>query len=138
MDDKTKQQPVQSAQQMPQQRVQQPAQPVGGPKEMPRIGNEWVAPSTPEIVLPQEVKEAGVEAHPTILQVSQSAQQSGVRMANEAMTISPVGADTINLQTPRSVLDQLKAAHKSFKDSFSWLIRLIIREQDKKEREATQ
>lgn len=141
MDDTAKQgvqQPILATPVSPQGNQQ--VQPIGGRKEapigMPQSG-EWVSPSTPEIVLPQEVKAAGVEAHPPIPQVSQAATQSGVRMANEAMTITPVTAETINIHTSRSVLNQLKAVHKSVKDSFSWLVRLLIKEQDKKEKGAS-
>lgn len=141
MDDTAKQgvQPPVAATPVP-PRGNQQVQPVGGKKEAPISipqSGEWVSPSTPEIVLPQEVKAVGVEAYPPIPQVSQAAAQSGVRMANEAMTITPVTAETINIQTPRNVLNQLKSVHKSVKDSFSWLVRLIIKEQDKKEKGAS-
>ena len=131
MDDAVKTQSQTQQPQQPVQQVVQPANPVGGPKEMPRIGNEWVAPSVPEVVLPQEVQEAGVEVQPVIPQVSPSAQQAGVAHAKEATPVETVKVEPINLKTPRSVLDHLKAAHKSVKDSLSWLVRLIIKEQDR-------
>lgn len=115
--------------------VQQPTQPVGGPKEAPVATapvTEWVSASTPEVVLPQEVKEAGVEAKPVVEVISADAQKSGVRMANSAMAVPTVSEETVSLDTPASVLQQLKKMHKKVSDSFSWLVRLIIKEQDKR------
>lgn len=120
--------------QQPMQPVTQPVMPVGGKKEAP-VGmpnpSEWVAPSTPEIVLPKEVKDAGVESHPVIPQVSQDARQQGVQMSGQNIPAPHVTAEIIGMQTSPSVLEQLKTVHKSVKDSFSWLVRLIIREQKK-------
>jgi len=109
--------------------------PVGGPKEAmaaPSPVSEWVSPSTPEVVLPQEVKDAGVEAHPVVETISADAQKSGVRMANSAMTVPTVQEETVNLESSSTMLHQLKSMHKKVSDSFSWLVRLIIKEQDKK------
>lgn len=108
----------------------------GGAKEMPPVTNEWVSPSNPEIVLPQEVKEAGVEANPTVQPIPSSAANVGVKMAREATPVKPVEEEQIGMQTPRAVLTQLKNIHKSVKDSFTWLVRLVIKEQDKKEKGA--
>jgi hypothetical protein len=98
------------------------------------LTNEWVSSSTPEVVLPKEVQEAGVEIQPVVPQVTQSAQQAGVTHAKEATPVESVKVEPLGMQTPRSVLNQLKAVHKSVKDSFSWLVRLVIKEQDKKEK----
>lgn len=143
-------QPVQSNSQQPAQpAVQQPArqpvitsQPVsGGPKEAPRpIGQsaEWVSPSTPEVNLPKEVSEAGVESRPVVQPIPQVVQQLGVQHAKEATPVNSVKVEPLTIQTPRSVLDHLKTVHKSVKDSFSWLVRLIIKEQDKEKNHPTQ
>ncbi|HYK08485.1 MAG TPA: hypothetical protein VEW42_03235 [Candidatus Eisenbacteria bacterium] len=129
-------QPVQPQQPtQPGPKAHQPLAGVGGPKEAmgaPSPVSEWVSPSTPEVVLPQEVKDAGVEAHPVVEKISEDAQKSGVRMANSAMTVPSVQEETINLETSSTVLHQLKSMHKKVSDSFSWLVRLIIKEQDKK------
>lgn len=144
MDDTTNQ-PVPNTQQPPsvgqpsrQPAPVAPAQPVGaGTKEAPipaGLMGEWVSPSTPEVVLPKEVQEAGVEVQPVLPQVTPSAQQAGVAHAKEATPVEGVKMEALGMQTPRSVLNQLKSVHKSVKDSFSWLVRLIIKEQDKKEK----
>jgi hypothetical protein len=143
--DNTTSQPVPSVQQPASagQPVRQPVpaapiQPVGTrTKEAPLpagLTNEWVSSSTPEVVLPKEVQEAGVEIQPVVPQVTQSAQQAGVTHAKEATPVESVKVEPLGMQTPRSVLNQLKAVHKSVKDSFSWLVRLVIKEQDKKEK----
>ena len=130
MDDKTNQQPVQQP---------QPIQPVsGGKKEMPPLGSEWVSASSPEIVLPKEVQEVGVEVQPTVPTVQPSAQAAGVQHAKEATPVSAVKAEPLNLATPRSVLNHLKNAHKSWKDAMSWFVRLIIKEQDKQKNHPTE
>ena len=136
MDPKT-QQPQNN--QQPVQRQPLPAAPqqqgvVGGPKEMPKVGSEWVAPSVPEVILPQEVKTAGVEAHPSVPQVGPQAAQAGVQHAKEATPVESVKVEALGMKTPRSVLSHMKAMHKSVKDSLSWLVRLVIKEQDKKEK----
>ncbi len=151
MDPKT-QQPIQNPvpQQPTQPPIQQPvrqpvapmpAQPIsGGSKEAPvplGAAQEWVSPSTPEVVMPKEVSEAGVEATPVIQPIPQQVQQLGVQHAKEATPVESVVAEPLGLKTSRSVLDQLKAAHKSVKESFSWLIRLILKEQEKKENHTT-
>lgn len=121
-------QPVQSTQ-------QQPITPVGGSKEafaQQTPASEWVSPSTPEVVLPQEVKDAGVEAHPVTETISADAHKSGVRMANNAMVVPTVTQETVSIETQPSVLHHLKKMHKKVSDSLSWLVRLIIKEQDKK------
>lgn len=139
--DPKQQQPQQSVQQQPTsvpQPVQQPQQPVGGrAKEMmPQSSNEWVAPSTPEIVLPKEVQAAGVEAKPLIPTIPPSAQQAGVQHMKEATPVPTVKEEPIGMKTPRSVLQHLKAAHRKVSDSFSWLVRMVLKEQDKKEKGA--
>lgn len=129
------QQPVQ-----PQPVVQKPQQPVvspvGGKKEaVTAVPTEWVSQSTPEkIVLPKEVEQAGVEVTPTTPPLLPSAQQAGVMHAKEATPVVPVAAEPLGLKTQRSVLSQLEKAHKSWKDGFSWLVRLIIKEQDKEKK----
>lgn len=137
MDD-TKQQQVQPTQpvQPASPQVQQPVS-VGRTKEMPSVPTEWVSPSTPEVVLPQEVKEAGVEAKPVMPSVSQAAQQVGVQHAKEATPVTSVKVEPLGMKTPRSVLTQLKNAHKKVSDGFSWLVRLVIKEQDKREKGAS-
>ncbi len=132
----------QQAAQQPTQPVvpvqQQPVQPVSGrAKEVPSVPvGEWVSPSTPEVVLPTEVKEAGVEAKPIAPSIPPSAQQVGVRPAKEAMPVASVKAEPLGMQTPRGVLHHLKSAHRKVSDSFSWLVRLVLKEQDKKEKGA--
>lgn len=121
--------------QVPRTPAPTPPQPlIGGTKEAPRPvaqSNEWLSPSTPEIVLPNAVKEAGVEAKPVVQVVPQAAQQAGVRMAKEATPPSTVSVEHISLQTPHPVLVQLKKIHKNVKESFSWLVRLLVRQQDR-------
>lgn len=95
---------------------------------------EWVSPSTPEVVLPKEVAAAGVEAKPVVPSIQQAAQQVGVVHAKEATPATPVKVEPLGLKTPKGVLVQLKEAHKKVTDGFSWLVRLIIKEQEKKER----
>ncbi|HSD98963.1 MAG TPA: hypothetical protein VLB73_04730 [Patescibacteria group bacterium] len=118
----------------------QPVVPVsGGVKEAPLIPTqprEWVSPSTPEVILPKEVQAAGVEVLPVTQSIPPSAQQAGVVHAKEATPVTPVAAQ-LGLQTPRSVLDNLKNVHKNVKDSFSWLIRLVIKEQEKEKNHPT-
>lgn len=126
--------------QNPNQPNQQPVQQytsVGRSKEMPGApSNEWVAPSTPEVVLPQEVKEAGVEAKPSMPSIPQDVAKAGVVHAKEA-TPAPTVSEPFGMKTPRSVLQQLKETHKKVTEGFSWLVRLIIKEQDKKEKGAS-
>lgn len=85
----------QPAQQVPQ--PQQPSSPIsGGNKEHGPIGSgkvaEYVAPhpseATPE--LPQEVKEAGVEASPNVEQpgIPEEAKQAGVSHAKETVPVT--------------------------------------------------
>jgi hypothetical protein len=138
--DNSKQQQVQPAQ--PVQPVQ-PASPVRQPisvgraKEMPAVPTEWVSPSTPEVVLPSEVKETGVEVKPVMPAVLPSAQQAGVTHAKEATPVPSIKVEPLGMKTPRSVLTQLKNAHKKVSDGFSWLVRLVIKEQDKEEKGAS-
>lgn len=116
---------------------QQPISPVsGGPKEALRpIGQsrEWVSASTPEIVLPQEVQQAGVEAKPLVPQVPQSAQEAGLQPAKETAPVGSVTMEHISLKTPHPLILQLKKIHKNVKESFSWLLELISRQQDREE-----
>lgn len=110
--------------------------PTTGTKEAP-VGapiTEWVSPSTPEIVLPQEVKAVGVEAKSVVENISESAKQAGVRMASHVATVATVKAEVLDLKTSRNVLEHLKGMHKNVKDGLSWLVRLIIREQEKQKR----
>lgn len=120
--------------------VQQPQQqPVSsGPKEapaMPPISSEWVASSTPEVVLPQDVKAAGVEARSELPSLTEDQKSAGLRAAKEATEVKPIPQTALNMQSPRSLLLSLKETHKKIADSFTWLVRLIIREQDKREHE---
>ena len=114
----------------------QPVQPISGGrgKEVIAAPTEWVAPSTPEIVLPQEVQSAGVEAKLVVPSLTKEAQQAGIKHAKESTPVTPVTEITLTMQTSHSVLMQLKKVHKSVKDSFSWLVRLLIKEQDKREK----
>lgn len=126
----------QSAQQ-PTVSVVQPIAPVGGTKEAPipvAKSSEWLTQSTPEVILPQEVKAAGVESKPVVETISEDAKQAGVRMAHSAMPVPTVSEETVNIKTPRNILVQLKNAHKKVSEGFSWLVRLVIKEQDKQER----
>jgi hypothetical protein len=101
----------------------------------PLTSSEWVAPSTPEVQIPQEVQEVGVEAQPTIHPVPGDAQAAGVQLAKEAVPVQPVAATTVDINTPRSLIDSLKKAHHSVKDAFRWMLEVVSLAQDKKARE---
>lgn len=142
MDPKT-QQPGSNVQQSVSQSVQQPVRqpvqnpqpiPTGRAKEMPPLGNEWVSPSTPEkIVLPKDVEKAGVEVQASVPTILPNAQQAGVAHAKEATPVQPVAIEPLGMQTQPNLLKHLKTVHKSWKDAMSWLVRLILKEQEKKE-----
>lgn len=95
---------------------------------------EWVSPSTPEVIVPKEVAAVGVEAKPVVPSIPQAAQHAGVAHAKEATPVTPVKVEPLGMKTPKGVLLHLKEAHKKVTDGFSWLVRLIIKEQEKKER----
>lgn len=123
-----------------QQSIQQPLESisVGRSKEMPSMpSTEWVVPSTPEIVLPREIEAEGIEAKPILPPIPLDVAQAGVVHAKEATPVSIVKEVPLSMQTPRSVLQQLKQTHKKVTEGFSWLVRLIIKEQDKKEKGAS-
>ena len=109
-----------------------PTTPVGGMKEGAPVAapTEWVSPSVPEVTPTAEVSKF-VEATPEIPSIPQAALQAGIKHAKEATPVPTVKAEPINLTTPHPVLMALKKAHGSIKDSMSWLVSLIIKEQDK-------
>ncbi len=114
-------------------------QPVsGGPKEapkMPSLAGEWVSQSTPEVILPQEVKDIGVETKNDFPQLTTEQKAAGLRAAKEATEVKPLETTALSPKTPRVSLEILKQTHKKVTDSFAWLVRLIIREQDKQAHE---
>ena len=129
--DTTTNQPVPNVQQPTVQPVQQP---ISGRKEAPASpSKEWITPSTPEVVLPQEVKEAGVETKTDFPQLTPEQKAAGLQVAKEATEVKPLEQTALNTKTPRATLEILKRAHKKVTEGFSWLVRLIIKEQDKKE-----
>src|SRR5579872_4741250 len=86
------------------QPVPTPVQPVvpvsGGAKEKLATAvtpKEWVSASTPEVVLPKEVQEAGVEATPVMPSVPSAAQAAGVQHAKEATPVSPVATEPLGI-----------------------------------------
>lgn len=121
-------QPVQQSP-LPAQPIPQPIQPVSG-----RAKEAWVAPSTPEVVLPQEVQEIGVESSPVVPVLSNTAQQAGVSHAKEATTVILSENESLGMKTPPPIITHLKTVHKKVSDSITWLIRLIMKEQEKKEK----
>lgn len=127
----------QNSQQAPQVPVQQPVLPVSGSAKekvsMPSLSTgEWVASSTPEVELPSEVKDAGVEVRSETPQLSQEVQAAGVKMAKEATpVVSSQGPKPLDLTTPPATITLMTKVHKSAKDAISWLVRLIKKEQDR-------
>lgn len=113
-------------------------QPVSGvAKEMsplpPLSSSEWVAPSTPEVHIPNELKEH-MEATP-IPTVSQDAGAAGVRLTKEATPVTIAADEPLGMNTPPSVLEKIKKAHSSMKNSIRWLAEVIGLAQKKRDHE---
>lgn len=135
------QQPVQASLTQTQLPVSTPAStgtqlpvttPIGGMKEGSPVAapTEWVSPSVPEVVPTQEVSQF-VEVHPEVPPIPQAARLAGVKHAKEATPVQSLKAAPLGLATPHPVLVVLKNAHKNIKDSMSWLVSLIMKEQDR-------
>lgn len=116
-------------------KIQQPVS--GVAKEMsplpPLSSSEWVAPSTPEVHIPNELQEH-MEATP-MPTVPQDAHAVGVRLAKEATQVTIPADEPLGMNTPASVLAQIKKAHSSVKDSIRWFAEVIGLAQKKRDYE---
>lgn len=120
------------------QTASQPAQPIsGGLKEQPPLPSagpsEWIAPSTPEVHIPQELQEH-MEATP-VPSIPQDVNDAGVKMAKEETPITLAADEALGLNTSPSVLITLKKAHSSVKESIRWLAEVIGLAQKKRDEE---
>lgn len=95
---------------------------------------ELVTPSTPELVIPQELKEH-MEATPVTPALPNDVQNAGVKLAKEATPITSAGDDSLGMQTAPSVLMGIKKAHSNIKDSIRWLAELVGLAQKKRDYE---
>lgn len=97
------------------------------------VASEWIAPSTQEISVPQELQEH-MEAS-VVPTLSDSAQDAGVRYAKDATPVTMTEDEPLGLTTPPSVLVRIKQAHKSVQDAVRWLTELVGLAQKKRDYE---
>lgn len=89
---------------------------------------EVLTPSDAEPDIPQEVKEAGVEASPNTEQpnISPQVQQlTGIKPVSDAVPLPTAPSDTIQLPMPEPEAEQLIKT-KKVADSIRWLATLIV------------
>ena len=141
----TQNQPVQNTQQDQQQVVQQPVQtpqepvaqqsvsvPAGG-KEQEAMGVGGIQPSQPEVVVPQEVQEAGVEtATAEEPQLTQEHKDAGLEAVKEA---APVPHNSSKVQLPENYKapQGFSLFHQKVKDAATWLWLLLFKVEEQKE-----
>ncbi len=89
---------------------------------------EVLTPSDVEPDIPQEVKEAGVEASPNTEQpkIPQQVQQlTGIKPVSDAVPVPTAPSDTIQLPMPEPEAEQVIKT-KKVADSIRWLATLIL------------
>ncbi|HEX7041844.1 MAG TPA: hypothetical protein VF189_01205 [Patescibacteria group bacterium] len=108
----------------------------GGAKEHSPIVStppqEFITPSTPEVQIPQELKEH-MEKSPTP-NIPQDAGASGVKLEKEETPVIISEDESLNLNTPPSTLAGIKQT-KSIKDAVRWFAELIGLAQKKRDYE---
>lgn len=115
--------PLTGGEQIPQGTVHPEAEP------LPPSGiNEWAKLSEPEVALPTEVIEAGVESVPVTPVITPSQQAVGVIPAKETTPIPSEPSE--NFHFPFTLSQTVEIMHKDrdIKDSLRWLATLIFRE----------
>lgn len=123
--DTTQVQQPQTATQIQQatQSTQSVSVPVGG-KEYEAVSGV-VAASHPEVVVSEQVQEAGVESHPDpeVVQLTPDQQKAGIQPAKEATPL-PLQPTLINLPIPEEKMQSiLKRPNPT--DSITWLATLL-------------
>lgn len=96
---------------------------------IPRGGtNEWAKLSEPEVVLPDEVIEAGVEVVPVTPTISRQQQAAGVNFANEATPVLTEPSEEFHFPFTLPQTEEIIHRDKDISDSLRWLATLIFRE----------
>ncbi len=112
--------------------------PSGGKEQAPMpktSSSEWIAPSTPEVNVAQELKEHGVEVQPVAPILPNDVKQAGVTVAKDATPVSISEDEQITINTSPSVLARVKQTHNNMKDAVRWLVELVGLAQRKRDRE---
>lgn len=133
--------PVQNTQQDQQQPVQTPQEPVtqqsvsvpAGGKEQEAMSIGGIQPSQPEVVVSQEVQEAGVEAIPAEEpQLTQEHKDAGLEAVKET---APVPQNPSKVQLPENykVPKGFSLFHQKVKDAATWLWLLLFKVEQQKE-----
>lgn len=108
-----------------------PASPVSGPvkeAEPVALPSEYIQPTEQHVEMPQEVREAGVEAVRETPDLTLHDQKAGIELAKEATPVAIEPSGMMQMPMTKEKAEETIKIHKKISDSVVWLATMVLRQ----------